>query len=416
MITTTKPVTMPQMRTNRVDMLMVLRAVACRLKGNTATPDTNRFAAIDGLRGIAIIMVTAFHMWRIPGRQSMIFAGQDFTPWFEYGALGVGLFFVLSGFCLYYPLAKATTNGKQWGSWWHFFTRRAWRIWPAYWISLAVFVPLWASTRVYTFFWEDILTHVSFTHTLFPNTIHSLNGVLWSLGVEWHFYLAFPLLAILMRWKPGHVTVIAIFGTLAIRYFTHTLPTYHLWDFSLLGHLSDFVIGMYVAHRITRGKQLTGELYTVYATIGIAGLLVYPFFFIATTQNSHAWYETINGLFWGTICLAALAPGVIQKALSFSPLVFVGTISYSLYLYNYLVIYIQPWVPEYATRGSLPWWAMTALAVFLLAVLGYYVVEYPFMRLREWVSARSAVRSIAKTPASPGCADQVESAPRPLPE
>lgn len=78
---------------------------------------TNRFAAIDGLRGLAILMVTAYHLWGYAGKLEVMIGAVDLAPIFSYGYLGVELFFALSGFCLFNPIVKAMVRNEKPPSW-----------------------------------------------------------------------------------------------------------------------------------------------------------------------------------------------------------------------------------------------------------------------------------------------------------
>ncbi|UCH33866.1 MAG: acyltransferase family protein [Armatimonadota bacterium] len=89
-----------------------------------------RFPGIDGLRGLAILMVTLFRLW-VVARSRLPVAGLDLSLSPLFGHMRAALSFAISGFCLFYPLAKPTDRDRPWPSWRAFWLRRAVRILPA---------------------------------------------------------------------------------------------------------------------------------------------------------------------------------------------------------------------------------------------------------------------------------------------
>jgi peptidoglycan/LPS O-acetylase OafA/YrhL len=147
-----------------------------------------RFSSFDGVRGIAAVAVVLFH-----------FGGPSFA-WAS-GWLGVHVFFVLSGFLITtLTLREEESNGRI--SLRNFYVRRIFRIWPAYFLVLAVVVAIFAlrdefATRevaralpwYLTFNGEFTTANISYGHT-------------WTIGIEQKFYVVWPLLAFL-PWLPA---------------------------------------------------------------------------------------------------------------------------------------------------------------------------------------------------------------------
>ena len=142
-----------------------------------------RFAAFDGVRGIAAVAVVLFH-----------FGGPSFA-WAS-GWLGINVFFVLSGFLITtLTLREEDATGRI--SPRNFYVRRIFRIWPAYFFVLAVLVAIFALRNEFaarevaralpwylTFNGEYVTANISYVHT-------------WTIGIEQKFYLVWPLLAFL---------------------------------------------------------------------------------------------------------------------------------------------------------------------------------------------------------------------------
>src|SRR5579872_5812645 len=186
---------------------------------------THRLDALDGLRGIAIGLVVWYHLWQVTwlepraGSVSLLFIPIA-------GFLGVELFFFLSAFCLSYPYVRAYFEGTAPPGLRHFAYRRFIKIFPSYTISIAAVIAIaalpgakdswganiqWTTPQAAAF---DLASHLTFVHTLFGDTYSSINGVLWTLGIEVQYYVIFPLLIFLVLRAPlsvaGTMTAIAI--------------------------------------------------------------------------------------------------------------------------------------------------------------------------------------------------------------
>jgi peptidoglycan/LPS O-acetylase OafA/YrhL len=179
----------------------------------SATPRTNtragKIAALDGVRGIAILAVLAFHLNgqvqyrfqnRVP-REALTRAVLSFS---NYGGTGVDLFFVLSGFLITGILVDARSSPKYYGA---FYARRALRIFPLYFGFLALcllVIPaaIPATVQSATTGYASAVDHQWYLWTLWTycsNVGIAFNGItfgplghFWSLAVEEHFYLLWP--------------------------------------------------------------------------------------------------------------------------------------------------------------------------------------------------------------------------------
>ena len=174
-----------------------------------------RLHGLDTLRALAIFLVMLFHL----NMQGLL--PQVMEPIATIGWVGVDLFFVLSGFLISSQLLQPyLTGGKP--SLRDFYTRRAYRILPAFFVVLLLYVgvPLWREAPGPYADWQ----YASFTWNLlllgYPKS-RAFSHV-WSLCVEEHFYLIFPvLLLLLMRkpsvWKTALSVSLVISGGVAIR-------------------------------------------------------------------------------------------------------------------------------------------------------------------------------------------------------
>ena len=150
-----------------------------------------RLGVLDGLRGIAVLLVLWYHVWEISFLPAPL-------PWLQFvpetGFIGVPLFFFLSGFVITYPFVRARVAKTQQPTWGYFAWRRFIKIVPSYLLSIAIAYAIgYAATQGGGPVWRDILAHLFFVHTWWPSTFGSINGVLWTLAVEVEFYCIFPL-------------------------------------------------------------------------------------------------------------------------------------------------------------------------------------------------------------------------------
>ncbi len=215
-----------------------------------------RFLALDGLRGVAVLLVILAH-----GSQKHLLP-ETFT--FSGGMLGVVIFFVLSGFLItHLLLEEQSETGRVRLT--NFYARRALRIWPLYFAALGAYffvLPLidqgnfgsiysragrpdsgsYYHVLGYAFFLQNYLFAV--------RDMHLGLGVLWSLAVEEHFYVFWPLLLVALRgrWLVPSLVCVAT-ATLGLRMLTvfGVLPEYtsvwHMTHTALDGLAAGCIIG-----------------------------------------------------------------------------------------------------------------------------------------------------------------------------
>jgi peptidoglycan/LPS O-acetylase OafA/YrhL len=182
------------------------------------------------------------------------------------------------------------------------------------------------------------------THILFPSSFYALNGAYWSLALEWQLYLALPLLILgIRRWGLARTAAVAIGVNVAYRVLlwalisAHQVPAGSIVATAVLpkqlpGRWAEFVFGMVAAELYVLGKLERWRLrYTAPVALALAGLSL----FAVGNQLSHILF---GGVFF--LLLAAVLKGdnVVAAAISWRPLVALGTMSYSLYLVHQPVV------------------------------------------------------------------------------
>jgi peptidoglycan/LPS O-acetylase OafA/YrhL len=179
--------------------------------------------AIDALRGLAALIVVIHHaLQQLLGNNG----GWEITHIF--GAWGVTLFFVLSGFCIHLPQARRLSRGDSASpDWRHFFRQRARRLVPAYYVALllstgaAFYVE---TVNLHPPTWKSFASHLFFVHGL-TGDLTGINTVFWSIGVEVHFYLVYPLFLAVRRRLGAMWTVVALLILGLAYYFTASVLT-----------------------------------------------------------------------------------------------------------------------------------------------------------------------------------------------
>jgi peptidoglycan/LPS O-acetylase OafA/YrhL len=361
-----------------------------------------RLGVLDGLRGIAVLLVLWYHVWEI----SWLPAPQ---PWLEFvpetGFVGVHLFFFLSGFVIAYPFVRAVWAGKQQPTWAHFAWRRFVKIVPSYVLSIGVAYAIgYAQQQPYASPAPDLLTHLLFVHTWFPQRYGSINGVLWTLSVEVEFYCIFPLVWWCFKRRPWITAAAMIAVAWAWRFwFAHCCYTtlFSQYEENLPGYLDIFAFGMLSAYLFTRyGARLNASRWRPFmplvAIAGfalLAGLLQNLYDFRFADQWSGVWQidkRPLLGAAFSIVALGSLvSPRWWQAALDNVLFRFLATISYNLYLYHQLVAReLLAWhVPNYGGDPHAdPGWQVRyteiAFATSIAeATLVTYLFERPILRL-----------------------------------
>ncbi len=379
--------------------------------------------SVDGIRAFAALITIAYHFflfqhfYRSP-------LGQGLAPVVYFLQTGVHLFFVLSGFLLFLPYARAIIRQESLPSLSLFYQRRALRILPAYWACLAILALFGNIGYSGMLGFQNVITHIVLLHDAFPLFNRVIEGPFWTLAVESQFYVLLPVfaagaaryvgsapkatdrlrrlfaavagilgLALLLRLLDVALTgqLAAVHGTVAAVGQVFVLATMGTQG----KYLEVFAIGMlcsvlYVATvemrllaqahlRRLSWLALVGALAAAALAdqkIELAVPLVYArdvrWDFVALTM------PLVVGIAYGLLLLATLWSGGLVRALfSMKPLRFIGLISYSLYLWHWPIIYAK--LPLVA---SLPIAARLAL-VLLVAYGSFQLVERPFLRHRS---------------------------------
>ena len=356
--------------------------------------------ALDGLRGVALMGIIAFHLHRFPG-----------------GFLTVDLFFALSGFLITSLLlteARAT-GGVGLGAFW---ARRARRLLPALWVTLVgvgvlllIYTPEAEragfrddalSTLGYIFNWQR-LTETSSYWDLFsqPSPLEHM----WTLAIEEQFYVVWPLTAVLLlrlgrgpsggvstvRWVAlGGATIAAVWMALA---YSRTDTNFAY--FSTVTRLAPMLLAAAMATLTVGRPRRTKPPAREWDVLAVAALFVMVVLLLSAEGQAPMYYQGGMVVFSLASCIVIWSVtggplGLVGRLFALRPLQWFGRISYGVYLWHWPVIVFMT-IP----RVGLDRWAVDSLRMgttVLVAMASYRWLEQPIRRgalpgRRAWIAA-----------------------------
>ncbi|HVE66978.1 MAG TPA: acyltransferase [Solirubrobacteraceae bacterium] len=397
-----------------------------RLVPVPATAAPGRLAGIEGLRATAAVAVVLHHVWILDGGARV---GQDtgVQTVFLNLALGVTLFFALSGFLLYRPFAAAIARGRSLPSVRGYLRNRALRILPAYWAILAVtaLVLRTAGTRpdgetieFGTMSPAELAKSALLIQDYDPASMVVGIGPAWSLAVEAVFYLTLPLLAlgvarlvrasdararrvVLLLGPPALLLAVGLSGKLVAGVVLPASPAagyssdwHSVVERSFWAQADLFTFGMVAAVLHTEIVDRRVQLPPGWRPVALALSLAMFAACALTLHSGQLGYlpqNTVVGLAAALLIAVVAFPDeagrapVLQRALELPFVVSVGLVSYSVFLWNEPVV---RWLTRHGlTTGGWPGLAaniaVTAVAVGALSVLTYRCVEAPALRRKR---------------------------------
>jgi peptidoglycan/LPS O-acetylase OafA/YrhL len=337
----------------------------------------NRVASLTGVRAVAAVLVVATHAAYTTGKYTHGY-------WGLVGArmeVGVPIFFVLSGFLLFRPWVKSAARGGQPPSLSRYARHRVRRIMPGYVITVLFAYVLYHFREAgpnpgHT--WTGLVRNLTLTHIYadgyLGKYLHQGLTQMWSLAVEAAFYVALPLLAYLLlvllsrrKWRPkllvGTLTGLMLISPawLILVHIDHWFPDgARLW---LPTYLAWFLAGMLLTVLQEMGVQC-------YAFVAIP-LAVICYFIVSTpiggaptTSPTSVGEALVKTVFYAVIAALVVAPlalgagveGWYSRFLASRPMVWLGEISYEIFLIHlitmeFAMVYV---VHAHVYTGSMP--------------------------------------------------------------
>ncbi|MCM3573757.1 acyltransferase [Mesobacillus subterraneus] len=366
----------------------------------------NRLEELDSLRGIAALTVFFSHIYLVFNETFFMKILFEFGPLrvFTAGSEAVTLFFVLSGFVLSLPFIS-----KKPFNYFRYFIKRFCRIYLPY---LAAFLLAIISWKL--FYTKEITGlsnwfNVNWSQAMNLNTImihlvliktfmSNLNNVIWSLLHEMRISLFFPIIMfILMRMNLVKGLLFALLlSVLCMIYFRQTNPSFTGTELYVSIHYSAiFILGALLAkskdniiQRITSCKIksklalfLTGIFFYLYAHPSFILSIIYNDFspFYRTVIDS--WFTAFGA---GILIMLSISSSLFSKILKNKLIVFLGRISYSLYLTHLIVLFAS----IHFLYGVLPIWVILLIVIattLVVSSLMHYWVERPAIKLGKFL-------------------------------
>jgi peptidoglycan/LPS O-acetylase OafA/YrhL len=354
------------------------------------------FASLDGLRGLAILAVVAYHYF--PHRGTGLFGYVASASW-----AGVDLFFVLSGF-LITGILFDTLNTKDFYK--NFYMRRVLRLFPVYLVFMCVVLVI---ARGVPHLWGIALSYLLYVSNIvhiFDPDIYTVGpvqtGHLWSLAVEEQFYLIWPwiVVALASRRRILKFSIYGSIATLALRLILiHVVPYSSKFLYSELPTRADaLLIGAAVA-MIFRDPELMAKIRLRYvrlaglaAVAGFAALGLHTHSFFWQTPPINTWGFSLTALASAALIFVAMVPGSLtSRIFSNAALRFYGRYSYGLYLIHFAPksFYDDVLLPALSSRIHPAWlagtigFAIVLAACTAVAVVSFHVIEMPFLKMKK---------------------------------
>lgn len=344
---------------------------------------------IDSLRAVAVIAVLVYHLS---------------AAWLPGGFAGVDIFFVISGYVVSAALLRHRHLRFK-AFLLHFYDKRVLRILPALVaclvctaLAVALFVPSsWLSqsntkTLLLAFAGLSNLSLMFTGDTYFsPRTEFNPATHTWSLGVEEQFYVLFPVIYyVWLRSQGGgarrqrHGSWLLLgFVTASLAYCSVVSQSNGLAAYySLASRFWELGLGALLLQAHHRGHHLTGRL--PQPAVLLLSLALLALALVAADRHAFpmpwALPATLGAmLFIDAVVAPASRDSGLSRALSWAPVVFIGKISYSLYLWHWPVYVLLRWT---VGLDEPQWQAVAAGLVLLLAILSYRLLEQPLRQSR----------------------------------
>ena len=331
---------------------------------------------LDGLRALAVIAVFLYHA-------ELTLKGMNVLPG---GFLGVDVFFVLSGFLITGILLEKPISLLS------FYKSRIDRIYPA--LLLMLFITCIAA---YIFLVpKNLFTYIEslkgalgfYSNYVFMNEdsyvadaskykplIHT-----WTLGVEWQFYIAFPLIIIIIKKfflkNTNEILIFLFFSSFFYCLYLMNINMTHAF-YSTPSRVWELFFGGIV---YLTSKKISSNRFDNYLSIIGLLIIIYSLLFFKDTDQTPGFISLIAVIGTGLYILFTKPNSLIYKAMSFKPFVFIGIISYSLYLYHqpFLVFYRVAF--DEVNKNSI---IVIFLCCTLLAYISYRFFENPIRRSKK---------------------------------
>ncbi len=365
---------------------------------------------LDGVRGIAALMVMFFHFFfRLETNNTFLLAVRKVS---YLGETGVSLFFVLSGFLITRILLNTRQSERFF---YHFYLRRSLRIFPLYYLFLAVYYFIFPLVKHEPH--EPFSMQIAYW-TYMQDFAQTFNwpsegpGHFWSLAVEEHFYLFWPLLVYYLNNKKVMYAISGIIITAVITRWL-LISSDHPYRLLTFSRMDELAMGTLLAVLEAKGKLMQEKrnmqkflLLFIISVVSVA--LFWPNLTSLTNTSANLFFKLSRFIILGFayfsfigFVITASQGLIIKKILRSVPLLYTGRISYGLYVYHPICFWLSK--QFFKTDNIGVSMALAFIFTYIIASGSYYLFEKRFLNLKKYFEYKNSkpARELAVQPASP---------------
>jgi peptidoglycan/LPS O-acetylase OafA/YrhL len=374
---------------------------------------SSHLPVLDGIRGLAIIFVMCAHGGRfLPGQDTTV--GHALVVLLNLGWCGVQLFFVLSGFLITRLLLAKKESGRRQGLFADFYTRRALRIFPLYYVALAILFLARhaASIDVGPVSRADAFWYLFYVQNWWNAAGHIPEAVghFWSLAIEEQFYFVWPMLVIgIMRRSLARICLGIVVAVIALRLVAafaigaSSLWLYHATVAQVEGLAMGALLATFAADGSLSANARRAGTAMVVGILALVALILASrttAMFGVNTPFSVAASVAFSLTFTGAILYLLDRPDSLAgRAMQHRGLRAAGRISYGLYVIHYPVSWAlaRPSIREFFGPTVILAYVGISIA---LAMLSWHFLERPFLALKDRFGRRSELAPAVGAPSS----------------
>lgn len=371
----------------------------------------------DLMRVACVLLIGWYHIWQqswLNPDLHIFGTTLRLYPVVACGYMFVDLMLLLSGFLL--MLSYLSGRGRDLRS---FYTARAARILPSYLLCMAVLLAAallvpenrYGSIR---HFWTDLLSHLTFTHNLFPEaySFTKLNGALWTLAVEVQFYLIFPFLARAFERESActyaGMAALGMLSRILIAVFAKDTTLYVNRLSAMLDVYANGMLAATIFHRLQQRPQRAWQAWLSTLLTLLSAALIYRILDAQLSGDDVRMGQLLRRFplsALGSVFLVCGSRSIygLRRLMSNRVVRFLSGLSFNFYIWHQLLaVQLKKWrIPAYTgdmpnREGQQPWQdrytLLCFLAALLVAALVTYLVEKP---CAKWIKRRLSSRKEA---------------------